>query len=261
MLKVKGREYDRWSILLENMSTPVLLETRSLSKSYSNDGVLTPVLYDINLQIRRGEFVAIMGPSGSGKSTLMHILGFLDAHSEGQYLFQGQPTLQLTDDDLAKIRATRVSFVFQAFNLLPRTTVLQNVLLPLLYHPTIPVSEREKRARDAIKIVDLTDRTDYLSSQLSGGQKQRVAIARALVTNPDVIFADEPTGNLDSASGVAVMQALQVLNDQGHTIILVTHERTTAEHAKRILHIKDGRIVSDSTDFKRMLAGKVDSLK
>ena len=238
-----------------------LIETQNLCKSYSNDGVLTPVLYDINLTIQRGEFVSIMGPSGSGKSTLMHILGFLDAQSSGEYLFQGEPTRTLHDDDLARIRATRVSFVFQAFNLLPRTTVMQNVLLPLLYHPTIPVSEREKRALDAIAIVGLEDRATYLSSQLSGGQKQRVAIARALVTNPDLIFADEPTGNLDSASDIAVMQALQTLNDQGHTIILVTHERTTAEHAKRILHIKDGRIVSDSSNFKRAMAGEKDSLK
>ncbi len=243
------------------MSTTPLIETKALYKSYENDGVLTPVLFDINLKIRRGEFVSIMGPSGSGKSTLMHILGFLDGHTSGDYLFQGEPTKSLSDDDLARIRATRVSFVFQAFNLLPRTTVLENVLLPLLYHPTIPVSEREKRALEAIAIVGLTDRKDYLSNQLSGGQKQRVAIARALVTNPDLIFADEPTGNLDSASGTAVMQVLQKLNKQGHTIILVTHERTTAEHAERILHIKDGRIMSDSKDFKRVMAGEKDALK
>ena len=238
-----------------------LIEIKDLCKSYENDGVSTPVLFDINLTIKRGEFVAIMGPSGSGKSTLMHILGFLDAHSSGQYLFQGQPTQRLNDDDLARIRATRVSFVFQAFNLLPRTTVLQNVMLPLLYHPTIPVAEREQRALEAIDTVGLTDRQNFLSSQLSGGQKQRVAIARSLVTNPDLIFADEPTGNLDSASGVAVMQALQTLNGKGHTIILVTHERTTAEHAKRIIHIKDGRIISDSTNFKRVVAGERDHLK
>lgn len=238
-----------------------LIETRDLCKSYDNDGVLTPVLHDVNVKIDRGEFVSIMGPSGSGKSTLMHILGFLDSHSSGEYFFQGQPTKRLSDDDLAIIRATRVSFVFQAFNLLPRTTVLQNVMLPLLYHPTIPVAEREKRSLEAIDIVGLTDRQSYLSNQLSGGQKQRVAIARALVTNPDLIFADEPTGNLDSASGVAVMQVLQKLNEQGHTVILVTHERTTAEHAKRIIHIKDGRIVSDARDFKRVIAGEKDLLK
>jgi putative ABC transport system ATP-binding protein len=238
-----------------------LIQTIDLCKSYDNDGVVTPVLYDINLRIDRGEFISIMGPSGSGKSTLMHIIGFLDLHSKGQYLFQGQPTATFNDDDLARIRATRVSFVFQSFNLLPRTTVRENVMLPLLYHPTIPASERDERTLKAIETVGLSDRTDYYSSQLSGGQKQRVAIARSLVTNPDVIFADEPTGNLDSASGVAVMQALQTLNDNGHTIILVTHERTTAEHAKRIVHIRDGRIVSDSTDFKRVMAGQTDQLK
>lgn len=238
-----------------------LIEIQDLCKSYVNDGVVTPVLFDINLKIEKGEFVAIMGPSGSGKSTLMHILGFLDGYTGGRFLFQGQLTQAFHDDDLARIRASRVSFVFQAFNLLARTTVLENVILPLLYHPTIPHAERESRALRAIEIVGLTERKDFLSSQLSGGQKQRVAIARALVTNPDVIFADEPTGNLDSASGVAVMQALQRLNEEGHTIILVTHERTTAEHAKRIIHIKDGRIVSDSRDFKRVIAGSTASLK
>ncbi len=243
------------------MSFSSLIQTVDLCKSYDNDGVVTPVLYDINLTINRGEFISIMGPSGSGKSTLMHILGFLDLHSTGKYLFQGQATASFGDDDLARIRATRVSFVFQAFNLLPRTTVKENVMLPLLYHPTIPPSEREERTLKAIELVGLADRKDYYSSQLSGGQKQRVAIARSLVTNPDVIFADEPTGNLDSASGVAVMQALQKLNDDGHTIILVTHERTTAEHAKRIVHIRDGRIVSDSTDFQRAIAGKTEQLK
>ncbi len=238
------------------MTQIALIETKNLCKSYENDGVLTPVLYDINLTIRSGEFAAIMGPSGSGKSTLMHILGFLDSHTSGDYLFQGQPTKSLSDDDLAIIRATRVSFVFQAFNLLPRTTVLENVMLPLLYHPTIPPSERVQKSLHAIALVGLTDRKDFLSNQLSGGQKQRVAIARALVTNPDLIFADEPTGNLDSASGIAVMEVLQKLNEQGHTIILVTHEQTTAQHASRIIHIRDGRIVSDSRDFKRVMEGK-----
>jgi len=244
-----------------NTEDPVLIELKELCKSYENDGVVTPVLFDINLTIAKGEFVAIMGPSGSGKSTLMHILGFLDGYSSGRYLFQGELTNTFDDDELARIRATRVSFVFQAFNLLARTTVLENVMLPLLYHPSIPVSERVSLAENAVKIVGLADRSSYLTSQLSGGQKQRVAIARALVTNPDVIFADEPTGNLDSASGVAIMQALQKLNEDGHTIILVTHERTTAEHAKRIIHIRDGRIVTDSTDFKRVIAGQKDHLK
>lgn len=242
------------------MNAP-LIETRQLSKSYFNDGLETPVLFDINVTIQKGEFVAIMGPSGSGKSTLMHILGFLDTHTKGEYLFQGSPTLTLNDDDLARIRATRVSFVFQAFNLLPRTTVLQNVMLPLLYHPTIKASERMEKALAAIETVGLTPRKDYLSSQLSGGQKQRVAIARSLVTDPDLIFADEPTGNLDSASGVAVMEALQTLHKSGHTIILVTHERTTAQHAERIITIRDGRIESDTRDFKRVLATGIPALK
>lgn len=233
-----------------------LIQTIALSKEYDNDGVKTPVLFDVSLSIEKGEFVAIMGPSGSGKSTLMHILGFLDVHTKGEYLFQGKPTQTFDDDDLARIRATRVSFVFQAFNLLPRTTVFENVMLPLLYHPTIPASDRIALTEKAIATVGLRDRRDYVSSQLSGGQKQRVAIARALVTNPDVIFADEPTGNLDSTSGIAVMQALQKLNDEGHTIILVTHEQTTAEHSKRIVHIRDGRIQSDSTKFTRKKAGE-----
>ncbi len=245
---------------MKNSST-LLMQTKDLSKSYENEGVITPVLFDINISISKGEFVAIMGPSGSGKSTLMHILGFLDGSSSGSYLFQGDITEKFDDDELAKIRATRVSFVFQAFNLLPRTSVLENVMLPLLYHPTIPASERHTRAMKAIEMVGLIDRKDYLSNQLSGGQKQRVAIARALVTNPDVIFADEPTGNLDSASGVAVMQVLQGLNDQGHTIILVTHEKATAEHARRIIHIKDGRIESDNDQFTRIMAGHKAQLK
>ena len=238
-----------------------LIQTKKLSKVYENDGVETPVLFDVDVTIEKGEFVAIMGPSGSGKSTLMHILGFLDTPTAGHYLFQGKATEAFSEDDLATIRATRVSFVFQAFNLLPRTTVLENVMLPLLYHPTIPLEDRVSRALKAIETVGLMDRKDYVSSQLSGGQKQRVAIARSLVTDPDVIFADEPTGNLDSASGVAVMQALQELHSHGHTIILVTHEKTTAEHAERILHIKDGRIDQDLRGFKRSIAKETSSLK
>jgi putative ABC transport system ATP-binding protein len=232
------------------------MDVRDLEKSYWNDGLETPVLHGIDLQIDRGAFVAIMGPSGSGKSTLMHILGFLDTGSSGVYRFQGQSVAGLGEDELARIRATKVSFVFQAFNLLPRATILDNVLLPLLYHPTIPASERGERARRAIAAVGLTDRSDYLSSQLSGGQKQRVAIARSLVTEPDVIFADEPTGNLDSASGVQVMSALQKLHDEGHTIVLVTHEQSTAAHAARIIRLHDGRIVEDSTKFERIRAGR-----
>ncbi|MDD5469466.1 MAG: ABC transporter ATP-binding protein [Candidatus Peribacteraceae bacterium] len=231
-----------------------LIETQKLCKSYFNEEIETPVLFDIDLKIDAGEFVAIMGPSGSGKSTLMHILGFLDHHTSGKFLFHGDPTQKMDDDTLARIRATRVSFVFQAFNLLPRTSVLNNVMLPLLYHPTIRPEDRLEKARKAIETVGLSDRTSFLSSQLSGGQKQRVAIARALVTEPELIFADEPTGNLDSHSGIQVMEALQKLHQDGHTIILVTHEQSTAEHAQRIIQLHDGRVVSDSTKFKRRLA-------
>ncbi|MFA6259248.1 MAG: ABC transporter ATP-binding protein [Candidatus Peribacteraceae bacterium] len=242
-------------------AAPPLIQAKDLCKSYFNEELETKVLFDINLTIEKGEFISIMGPSGSGKSTLMHILGFLDHITSGAYLFHGEPTRKMTDDELARIRATRVSFVFQAFNLLPRTSVRQNVLLPLLYHPTITVEERGKRVEDAIATVGLNDRIDYLSSQLSGGQKQRVAIARALVTQPEVIFADEPTGNLDSHSGIQVMAALQRLHEEGHTIILVTHESSTAEHAQRIIHLRDGRVTEDSRSFKRRIAHASSFLK
>lgn len=243
------------------MSKP-LIQTVDLCKSYYSEELETPVLHNINLKINEGEFVSIMGPSGSGKSTLMHILGFLDMPTAGKYVFREEPTREMTDDELARIRATRVSFVFQAFNLLPRTTVLENVILPLLYHPDIPASERKARAEAAIAAVDLTDRTHYYTNQLSGGQQQRVAIARALVTNPDIIFADEPTGNLDSTSGHQVMAVLQKLHEvDGRTIILVTHEESTARHAERIIHILDGRIETDTTKFKRLKAKSSRTLK
>ncbi len=243
------------------MTSIPLIETRTLSKSYFNEDVETAVLFDIDLRIEQGEFVAIMGPSGSGKSTLMHILGFLDTPTSGAYLFKGKPTVDLDDDALARIRALSVSFVFQSFNLLPRTTVFENVMLPLLYHPSIPEREREERVKHAIEMVGLTDRSGHLSNQLSGGQQQRVAIARSLVTEPEVIFADEPTGNLDSASGVAVMATLQELHRLGHTIILVTHEQTTAEFAQRIIHIHDGRIHSDTRNARQKSAAQVHALK
>ncbi|PIQ76272.1 macrolide ABC transporter ATP-binding protein [Candidatus Peregrinibacteria bacterium CG10_big_fil_rev_8_21_14_0_10_49_24] len=239
-----------------------LIETIDLCKSYFNEELETPVLFDINLTIQEGEFLSIMGPSGSGKSTLMHILGFLDNPTSGKFLFRGDRTKSLNDDELARIRATRVSFVFQAFNLLPRTSVLDNVMLPLLYHPTIPASERVERAMHAIATVGLTERATYFTNQLSGGQQQRVAIARALVTEPDIIFADEPTGNLDSTSGIQVMDALQQLHDDmGRTIVLVTHEEATARHAERIIHLKDGRIASDSKKFKRVRSNGKGKLK
>jgi len=243
-----------------NASGAPLIQTINLYKSYFNEDLETPVLFDINLNIQSGEFVAIMGPSGSGKSTLMHILGFLDVPSKGHYHFKGESTEEKLEDELARIRAESVSFVFQSFNLLPRTTVYDNVMLPLLYGNTPPAS-RNELALKAIESVGLSDRTRFFSNQLSGGQQQRVAIARALVTEPEVIFADEPTGNLDSASGKHVMEILQNLHKEGHTIILVTHERTTAEHASRIIHIQDGRILTDEKNFTQRIASQVKQLK
>jgi putative ABC transport system ATP-binding protein len=242
------------------MDTP-LIQISNLQKSFFNDDLETKVLHGIDLTIKAGEFISIMGPSGSGKSTLMHILGFLDQHTGGDYFFQGEPTKHMTDDEMAAIRSKRVSFVFQAFFLLPRTTVLQNVMLPLLYQPNISIEERKTRALAAIAAVDLSDRAEFYSNQLSGGQKQRVAIARALVTNPELIFADEPTGNLDSKSGLQVMSALQKLHDEGHTIILVTHERSTAEHADRIIELRDGLLEKDSSDFETRRAEGAITLK
>ncbi len=222
-----------------------LVEIRNLKKTYYQEENETPVLHGLNFNIEAGEFVAVMGPSGSGKSTLLQILGFLDKHTEGEYIFEGKEVSQYTEDEVALIRNQKLGFIFQAFNLLARTTVLQNVMLPLLYS-NIPEKEWEKRAKDAIESVGLTHRTDHEPAQLSGGEKQRVAIARALVCEPSIIFADEPTGNLDSKSGQIVMEIIQKLNDDGHTVLLITHETSTAEHAKRIIHIKDGLIESDT---------------
>ncbi len=228
-----------------------LIEVKNLQKDYVNDDVITEVLRDVSFKVEEGEFVAIMGPSGSGKSTLMHILSFLDRSTGGIYKFEGKDTKDFNDDYLAKLRNERVGFVFQSFNLLARTSVLDNVRLPLIYSKK---KDYDKLAEKALDSVGLSHRLDYFTNQISGGEKQRVAIARALVNNPAVIFADEPTGNLDSKSGNTVMFILQKLNDQGHTIILVTHETDTANHAKRIVRIKDGSIISDEKVAKRTIA-------
>lgn len=229
-----------------------LIEVKNLKKEYVNDDIVTPVLHNVSFDILQGEFVAIMGPSGSGKSTLMHILGFLDRPSDGKYIFEGKDTGGFSDDVLAEIRNQRVGFVFQSFNLLPRTTVLDNVKLPLIYSKN---KNHDELAKKALESVGLGHRLTYYTNQISGGEKQRVAIARALVNNPAVIFADEPTGNLDSKSGGTVMAILQKLNDQGHTIILVTHELDTAQHAGRLIKIKDGGIIHDEKISKRRQAG------
>ncbi|NCU28919.1 MAG: ABC transporter ATP-binding protein [Candidatus Moranbacteria bacterium] len=221
----------------------MLIELKNIFKSYDNGGVITSVLHGVNLEVKEGEFIAIMGPSGSGKSTLMHIIGFLDRQTKGKYFFDGLDTAKLNDDELAHIRNERIGFVFQSFNLLPRTTVLDNVILPLFYSNI--KTGLEKKAKEALKAVGLEDRMQHLSNQISGGQKQRVAIARALICDPKVIFADEPTGNLDSKSGSTVMNILERLNDEGRTVILVTHDEEVALHAKRIVTIRDGEIVSD----------------
>jgi len=235
-----------------------LIKTIHLCKDYDNDGVITKVLHQIDLEIKAGEFVAIMGPSGSGKSTLMHILGFLERPSCGQYFFGGQDSSKLTDDELAVIRNEKVGFIFQSFNLLPKTSVYDNVRLPLLYDDKKRVKDHKEAIKEAIMAVGLYHRMGNLSNQLSGGEKQRVAIARALVTRPEVIFADEPTGNLDSKSGKLIMEILQDLNEKGKTIILVTHEKYTAEHAQRIIKVIDGSI-SDDFEVKQRLLAKQES--
>ena len=238
-----------------------LIQTIDLKKEYANEEVITKVLFGVNLEIQSGEFVAIMGPSGSGKSTLMHILGFLDTPTGGRYLFDGKDISSFSEDELAYMRAHNIGFVFQAFHLLPRTSVLDNVMLPLMYMP-MGKRDRIERATTAIASVGLSHRINNFSSQLSGGEKQRVAIARALVNNPSVIFADEPTGNLDSKSGLQVMQILQELNlKHKHTIILVTHEKYTAEHAERIIRVKDGLIVGDEKVQNRQFAREGVELK
>jgi len=241
------------------MDNKVVIELQHLGKVYASGDFATDALVDINFSIKSGEFVSIMGPSGSGKSTLMHILGLLDRPSSGKYLFAGHDVVDLSDDELAGLRNHKIGFIFQAFNLLARTSVLDNVKLPILYSKD--KSQMDERAVKVLESVGLGHRLHYFTNQISGGEKQRVAIARALVNNPEVIFADEPTGNLDSKSGNQVMQILQELNRQGKTIILVTHETFTAEHAERIIRVRDGQIVGDELVQERRMASDGQILK
>lgn len=222
-----------------------LIEVRNLKKIYGEDGVETSALDGVTFNIKKGEFVAITGPSGSGKSTLLHMLGFLDRHTSGEYFFNGKGIDNYNGEELAHVRNKEMGFVFQSFNLLSRASVLENVKLPLLYSE-VKESSWEELALKAIENVGLNHRVNHECAKLSGGEKQRVAIARALVVDPQIIFADEPTGNLDSKSGQMIMEIIQKLNEkQGRTVILITHETYTAEHAQRIIHIVDGKIDSD----------------
>ena len=270
------------------MDTPLIL-CEGLSKTYGSDGVETHALRGVSFSIAKGEFVAIMGPSGSGKSTLMHLLGFLDRPTGGTYYFRGEDAKTFDDEKLAHLRNQNIGFIFQTFNLLPRTSVFENVELPLLYdvyprtnpsanetvrsaiiHPrdymhqllqSMGGNYHKEKVMQALRAVGMEHRKDYLSNQLSGGEKQRVAIARALTNNPDLIFADEPTGNLDSKSGLNVLSILQKLNEKGHTIILVTHESSTAEHAQRLLKMHDGEIIADEFVRSRRVAEQETVLK
>jgi putative ABC transport system ATP-binding protein len=224
------------------MLTPSV-ELRGITKTYVNGDVETPVLHGVDLVVNAGEFVSLMGPSGSGKSTLMHIVSLLDRPTAGTYLFDGSDVTKLSDVEAAKLRLEKIGFVFQAFHLLPRLTAVENVMLPLLYTTDKP-SSRLARAKAVLADVGLSDREDFLPSQLSGGQKQRVAIARALVNNPTVLFADEPTGNLDSKSSEQVLNILRDLcKKDGRTVMMVTHEEEAAAYSDRVIRIRDGKIL------------------
>jgi putative ABC transport system ATP-binding protein len=230
-----------------------LIHVSHISKIYKTEAMETVALNDVSFEINKGEFVAIMGPSGSGKSTLMHILGALDTPTAGEYILDGENVEKLTDDELASIRNRKIGFIFQAFNLLPRTSTMKNVMLPMRY-AGIPFEERQARAKKYLEMVGLGHRLEHTSNQLSGGQQQRVAIARGLAMNPSILLADEPTGNIASAQAEEVMAIFQEVNDQGHTVIMITHEPDIAEHAKRIIVVKDGNIISDKANKKQRKA-------
>ena len=228
----------------------IVIRTEALAKVYQMGTEEVHALRGIDVEIRKGEYVAIMGPSGSGKSTLMNLIGCLDSPSSGRYWLAGRLVSELDDDELAYIRNKENGFVFQTFNLLPRATALHNVELPLIYNGT-PSEERIERAKKALERVDLVPRMHHKPNELSGGQRQRVAIARALVNNPSIVLADEPTGNLDSKTGEEIMNLFENLHAQGNTIILVTHEMDIAQHAHRVIFIRDGKIASDEKVVKK----------
>jgi len=235
-----------------------LIETRDLWKTYRMGGEEIHALQGISIQIERGEYVAIMGPSGSGKSTLMNLIGCLDTPSRGSYLLNGQQVRELEDDELARIRNEEIGFIFQTFNLLPRATALHNVELPLVY-AGVSGPDRRARALDALARVELSDRVMHKPNELSGGQRQRVAVARALVNNPSILLADEPTGNLDSKTGLEILALFERLHATGNTIILITHEPDVAEYAHRAVHLRDGQVARDVRQSHRSPAMGVTS--
>jgi putative ABC transport system ATP-binding protein len=235
---------ERMAMLPTNVPRDAVIVTLNLKRDYDMGGEIVHALRGVDVTIRKNEFVAIMGPSGSGKSTLMNLIGCLDTPSEGEYWLNGHRVSELGDDDLARIRNKEIGFVFQTFNLLPRATALHNVELPLIY-AGIGSTERREKAVDSLTKVGLGDRMSHKPNELSGGQRQRVAIARALVNHPSILLADEPTGNLDSATGEEIMALFEALHQQGQTIVLVTHEADIAAHARRQVHLLDGRIARD----------------
>lgn len=227
--------------------TVTIIETRGLTKVYGMGNIAVRALVGVDVQVEEGEFVAVMGPSGSGKSTLMNILGCLDRPTGGTYVLDGEDVSGLDKDHLAGVRNRKIGFVFQSYNLLPRLTAIKNVMLPMLYNGSNGHTEQDMRDRAArmLDLVDLPNRMEHLPKELSGGQQQRVAIARALVNDPAIIFADEPTGNLDTKSSLDIIKVLHTLHDNGGTIVMVTHELNLAEHAQRVIYLRDGKIVSD----------------
>jgi putative ABC transport system ATP-binding protein len=226
-----------------------MIQVKKVSKIYKTGEITVKALNKVTFKVKKGEFVTIMGPSGSGKSTLMHIIGALDRPTTGEYLLDGQNIENLNEDEVADIRNQKIGFVFQFYNLLPRTTALKNVMIPMMYGGV----KKEKRmllAKKYLKIVGLGDRIDHTPGQLSGGQQQRVAIARALAMNPSIILADEPTGNIATKQAIEIMEIFQELNEQGHTILMITHEKEIAEYAKRVIKIRDGKIIKDNYNEK-----------
>lgn len=233
----------------------MLIHVSHLTKTYHVGTNETTALSDVSFDVAKGEFLAIMGPSGSGKSTLMHMIGALDTPSSGTYILDGEDVSKLSDDELADIRNKKIGFVFQAFNLLPRRSAMKNVMLPMMY-AGIPAEERKEKAEKYLNLVGLGDRLEHNTNQLSGGQQQRVAIARGLAMNPAILLADEPTGNLASSQANEIMDIFKDLNKQGHTIVMITHEPDIAQNAKRIIMIKDGKLISDKTNGQAIRKNK-----